>query len=52
MENVASCRVAQRAGFALQEVTPSSKRFGDGLLHDEHLHLLTTGSPAKSNETA
>ncbi|WP_305786088.1 GNAT family N-acetyltransferase [Symbioplanes lichenis] len=41
VENIASCRVAEKAGFALTGTTPASKRFGDGLLHDEHVHALT-----------
>jgi RimJ/RimL family protein N-acetyltransferase len=40
VENVGSCRVAQRAGFGLEGVMRSSKRFGDGRLHDEHLHAI------------
>ena len=36
--NAASCRVAERAGFVLEGVTRSSYRYGDGELHDEHLH--------------
>lgn len=44
--NAGSCRVAQRAGFAVEGLMRSSKRFGDGLLHDEHLHarLATDGA--------
>jgi RimJ/RimL family protein N-acetyltransferase len=46
VENVGSCRVAQRAGFGLEGVMRSSKRFGDGRLHDEHLHaILAAGCP-------
>ncbi|NRQ40566.1 GNAT family N-acetyltransferase [Nonomuraea sp. NN258] len=40
VENQASCRVAGKAGFALEGVMRSARRFGDGLLHDEHLHAL------------
>jgi hypothetical protein len=39
VENAASCRVADKAGFRLAEFLPSHKRFGDGLVHDEHLHI-------------
>jgi RimJ/RimL family protein N-acetyltransferase len=38
VENGASCRVAEKAGFELEGVMRSAKRFGDGELHDEHLH--------------
>ena len=36
--NTASCRVAERAGFVLEGETRSSFRYGDGELHNEHLH--------------
>jgi RimJ/RimL family protein N-acetyltransferase len=36
--NGASCKVAVRAGFRLEGTLRSSYRYGDGLLHDEHLH--------------
>ncbi|HEY6595411.1 MAG TPA: GNAT family N-acetyltransferase, partial [Asanoa sp.] len=38
VDNPASCRVATRAGFALEGTLRSSYRYGDGALHDEHLH--------------
>jgi RimJ/RimL family protein N-acetyltransferase len=38
VENKASCAVATAAGFALEGTTRQSHRFGDGDLHDEHLH--------------
>ena len=38
VENEASCRVAQKAGFVLEGVTRQSWRYADGALHDEHLH--------------
>ncbi|WP_369360033.1 GNAT family N-acetyltransferase [Streptomyces sp. cg2] len=40
VENTASCRVAQKAGFDLEGTLRMAKRFGDGRLHDEHLHAL------------
>ncbi|MGV9383077.1 GNAT family N-acetyltransferase [Nonomuraea sp. NPDC003707] len=40
VENRASCRVAQKSGFVLEGVMRSAKRFGDGRLHDEHLHAF------------
>ncbi|MYT33743.1 GNAT family N-acetyltransferase [Streptomyces sp. SID8354] len=40
VENTASCRVAQKAGFGLEGTLRMAKRFGDGRLHDEHLHAL------------
>jgi RimJ/RimL family protein N-acetyltransferase len=36
--NSASCRVADKTGFALEGVTRQSFRYGDGMLHDEHQH--------------
>jgi RimJ/RimL family protein N-acetyltransferase len=43
VENEASCRVAHKSGFRLERVLPANKRFGDGLLHDEHLHVREAG---------
>jgi RimJ/RimL family protein N-acetyltransferase len=40
VENTASCRVAEKCGFTLRAVLPENKRFGDGELHDEHLHVI------------
>lgn len=37
-DNIASCRVAEKLRFALEGTTRSSFRYGDGKLHDEHLH--------------
>lgn len=39
VENSASCRVAGKSGFRLERILPANKRFGDGLVHDEHLHV-------------
>ena len=36
--NAPSCRVADRLGFRLEGETRSSHRYGDGELHNEHLH--------------
>ncbi len=38
--NPASCRVALRCGFALVATLPGTEPYGDGELHDEHLHRL------------
>ena len=38
VENSASCRVAEKAGFLLEGVARCSYRYGDGQLHDEHTH--------------
>lgn len=38
VENPASCRAAERAGFGCEGVLRSAYRYGDGVLHDEHLH--------------
>ena len=45
VENAASCRVADKAGFHLAEFLPSHKRFGDGFVHDEHLHIRVGVDP-------
>lgn len=39
VENTASCRVAEKGGFRLERLLPANKVFGDGLVHDEHLHV-------------
>ncbi|MEY9849407.1 GNAT family N-acetyltransferase [Streptacidiphilus sp. MAP5-3] len=44
-ENHASCRVAVKAGFVLEGELRSSYRYGDGELHDEHLHARLAGDP-------
>ena len=36
--NTGSCRVAEKAGFDLEGTIRRSYRYGDGLLHDEHVH--------------
>lgn len=46
--NTASCRVAERSGFALEGVTRSSYRYADGRLHDEHLHARLRTDPPVS----
>jgi RimJ/RimL family protein N-acetyltransferase len=38
VENVASCRVAEAAGFELEGRLRQSYRYADGAYHDEHLH--------------
>lgn len=38
VDNVESCGVALRAGFALEGTTRQSWRYPDGQLHDEHIH--------------
>jgi RimJ/RimL family protein N-acetyltransferase len=43
--NPDSCRVAERLGFALEGVTRKSYRYGDGHLHDEHLHARLADDP-------
>ncbi|MFC0005423.1 GNAT family N-acetyltransferase [Micromonospora siamensis] len=47
--NVASCRVAERAGYAAEGVLRESYRYGDGRRYDEHLHarLATDPPPAR-----
>ena len=46
VDNPASCRVATKAGFHLEGRPRESFRYGDGQLHDEHLHgRLATDGP-------
>lgn len=50
VENIASCRVAQKAGFGLEDTMPMAKRFGDGQFHDEHLHVLLAGRTTSAGD--
>jgi RimJ/RimL family protein N-acetyltransferase len=45
--NAASCRIADRCGFAHEGTLRQSHRYGDGAYHDEHLHgrLVTDPRP-------
>jgi RimJ/RimL family protein N-acetyltransferase len=45
VENEGSCAVARAAGFSLEGVMRKSYRFGDGSLHDEHLHARLRSDP-------
>ncbi|WP_201776890.1 GNAT family N-acetyltransferase [Streptacidiphilus anmyonensis] len=45
LENPASCRVAAKSGFLLEGTLRSSYRYGDGELHDEHLHARLARDP-------
>lgn len=38
VDNVASCRVATKAGYQPHTTAPGTEAYGDGRLHDEHLH--------------
>lgn len=44
--NEPSCRVATAAGFGLEATTRRSFRYGDGALHDEHLHARLVDDPS------
>jgi RimJ/RimL family protein N-acetyltransferase len=43
--NTASCRVAEKSGYQLEGTTRQSYRYGDGLLHDEHIHGRLVSDP-------
>ncbi len=43
IQNVGSCQVALRAGFAQEGVLRSSFRYGDDRRHDEHVHGRLAG---------
>ena len=46
VDNPASCRAAERAGFELEGTLRQSYRYADGRFHDEHLHgRLATDEP-------
>jgi RimJ/RimL family protein N-acetyltransferase len=46
VDNPASCRVATKAGFLLEGMPRESYSYGDGQLHNEHLHgRLATDGP-------
>lgn len=45
VENEASCRVADRAGFAYEGLHRQSYRYGDGRFHDEHSHARLRDDP-------
>ena len=44
--NGASCAVATAAGYQLEGTMRQSHRYGDGRLHDEHLHARLRTDPA------
>ena len=46
MENVASARVAEKAGFLLEGRLRRSYRYGDGVKHDELLWARLSDDPA------
>lgn len=54
VENAASCRVALKCGFRHEGTTRSSYRYGDGELHDEHIHgrLITDAVPGLTPASA
>jgi RimJ/RimL family protein N-acetyltransferase len=45
VENPGSCVVAERAGFRLEGTLRQSYRYGDGQVHDEHLHARLASDP-------
>jgi RimJ/RimL family protein N-acetyltransferase len=40
VENVASCKTAERASLRLEGLHRQSHRYGDGRFHDEHCHAV------------
>lgn len=38
LENTSSCRAALKCGFIVEGTVRSAFRYGDGVLHDEHIH--------------
>lgn len=45
IDNPASCRVAEKAGFLREGLLRSAYRYGDGRLHDDHLHARLATDP-------
>lgn len=45
VENVASCRVAEKAGYRPEGTLRESLRLADGRWYDEHLHARLAGDP-------
>jgi RimJ/RimL family protein N-acetyltransferase len=45
VDNPASCAVASGAGFDLEGTLRRSYRYGDGVLHDEHVHARLADPP-------
>ncbi len=45
VENPASCRLAERAGFVVEGLHRQSFRYGDGVLRDEHPHARLATDP-------
>lgn len=48
VDNPASCAVASGAGFAVEGLARQAYRYGDGLLHDDHLHARLASDPDPS----
>jgi RimJ/RimL family protein N-acetyltransferase len=44
--NPGSCRVAEKAGYALEGVLRSATLYGDGRRHDDHIHARLATDPA------
>ena len=45
VDNPSSCGVATGAGFALEGVARQAYRYGDGVLHDDHMHARLANDP-------
>jgi RimJ/RimL family protein N-acetyltransferase len=46
VENIASCRVAEKAGYAYEGTLRAGYRYGDGRRHDEHIHGRLPADPS------
>jgi RimJ/RimL family protein N-acetyltransferase len=49
--NVASCRVAEKAGYPWEGTLRQSFVYGDGVRHDEHLHARLASDPESTTFT-
>ncbi|HYN75396.1 MAG TPA: GNAT family N-acetyltransferase [Candidatus Limnocylindria bacterium] len=45
VENVASCRVAEGAGFLFEGISRQAYRYGDDIFHDDHNHARLASDP-------
>ncbi|MCA1823376.1 MAG: GNAT family N-acetyltransferase [Frankia sp.] len=47
VDNPASCRVAEKAGFPLEGTLRSATRYGDGRRYDDHVHARLAADGAR-----
>lgn len=50
VDNPASCRVAEKAGYACEGTLRQGYRYGDGTRHDEHIHGRLWSDPPSARD--